>query len=132
MPKNRPGNIKYVVATKQVQHDMPVTELGIVGVSVKQKAVGSGVGAGTTRQTIAVGEPFAIVSKGLVEVPIAAPGVNATKGAPVYITAATNALTLTGPSSASVLKFGRCVEIAGERGGRTTHMRVDLDDADFA
>jgi hypothetical protein len=131
MPKNRPGNIKYVTATKAVKHDLPVTELGIVGVAVKQKAVASGQGA-TGRQDIAIGEPFAIISKGLVEVPIAAPGVNATKGAPVYITAATNALTLTGPSSASVLKFGRCVEVAGERGGRTTHMRVDLDDSDFA
>ena len=130
MPKNRPGLIKYVTATKATTHDAPVSENNIVGVAVKQKAVASGQGA-AGRQNIAVGEQFAIISKGLVEVPVG--GLTVAKGTPIYITVASNTLTTTGPAAyGTTNKFGRVVEVPGERGGRTTHMRVDLDDADFA
>lgn len=126
MPKVRPGVPKYVVATKVVLHDMPCTENGFVGVSVKQRAVSSGQGA-TGRQSIAIGESFIILTKGQVEVPTI---VGATKGAGVWIRVATNALVLA-DAGAGDIPFGTIAELPGERGGRTTHMRVDLDDKDF-
>lgn len=121
MPENRPGNMKYVTATKVVNHDMPVVEVGIVGVSVKQKTPGSGAAAGTAQKEIAIGEKFAIISKGLVTV---ANLIGAVKGSPIYIVAATNLLTLTVGTNP---KFGMCTEIAGERGTPTGMMKVDLD-----
>jgi hypothetical protein len=113
--------MKYVTATKTVNHGDPVVESGIVGVAVKQKAAASGAGAGTPQKQIAIGEKFAIISKGIVEVLNVA---SAVKGSPIYIVAASNALTLT---AAGNVKFGMCVELPSERGGRSTHMRVDLD-----
>ena len=126
MPVNRPGAMKYVTATKLTLHGAPCAESGIVGVAVKQKAARSGAGSGTPQKEIAIGERFAIINKGIVEVAVAA-----TKGQPVYLTAATNALTTTGPGAPpTTLKFGMCVEIAGERGTPTGKVRVDLDAKD--
>jgi predicted RecA/RadA family phage recombinase len=129
MPYNRPGKILYATATKAVNHGAPVVELGLVGVAVKQQAPAFGIGPQTNPAlvAIAIGEKFAIISKGIVEVPVTgATGTisSPTKGDAVYITAADNTLSKT--ASANV-KFGRIVEVAGERGTRTGYCRIDLD-----
>ena len=100
-----------------------------MGVAVKQKGVPAGAGSGAPQKAIAISEPMAIISKGIVQVPLVA---TAVKGDPIYITAATNALTKTGPGAPpTTYKFGLCVEIAGEgRGVPTGLMRVDLDKKD--
>ena len=128
MPVNRPGLMKYVTATKAVDHGKPCVESGIVGVAVKQKVVPSGAASGSAQKNIGIGEQFAIISKGLVQVPVVGSPV---KGTPVYMTAATNALTLTGPAAPpTTLKFGMVTELPGERGCPAGFMRVDLDAKD--
>lgn len=125
MPYSRPGYMYY--ATKSViacNHGDPCIENGIVGVAVKQKAPGAGVGSGTPQKQIAIGEPFAIITKGIVQVPYVA---TSAKGSPIYIVAATHALTLT---AAGNVKYGLTVEIQGQRGTPTGRMRIDLDKKD--
>jgi hypothetical protein len=121
--------MKYVTLVgASVVHGAPVEQDGIVGVAVKQKAPASGAAAGSAQNTIVAGEKFAIISKGLVQVPVVG---SPAKGAPVYMTAATNALTLTGPGAPpTTYKFGQVAELAGERGCPTGFMRVDLDAKD--
>ena len=123
MPYSRPGYMYYATATTTHNHGDPVIYDGITGVAVKQKAPSSGAGSGTPQKQIANGEAFAIISKGVVQVPNS---ITAVKGSPVYITAG-HALTLTGPGAG---KFGRVVEVAGQRGTPAGMMRVDLDRKD--
>lgn len=128
MPYNRPGKMKYVTATKAVDHGMPVTELGIVGTAVKQKKPASGAASGSPQKNIAISEPFAIISKGIVQVPDTGSGVAAAAvGTPIYIIAASNLLTT---SSAGNVKFGMKVEGAGVRGTPAAMCRIDLDAKD--
>jgi hypothetical protein len=123
MPYSRPGYMYYATATVAHDHGAPVIYDGVAGVAVKQKAPSGGAAAGAPQRQIANGEQFAIISKGIVQVPNT---ITAIKGSPVYITAG-HALTLTGPGAG---KFGRVVEIAGQRGTPTGMMRVDLDKKD--
>lgn len=125
MPEVRPGQVHYTVATKAVAHGAPCTEDGFVGTAIKQVAAPAGTGLGSALITqVQVGESFVIQIKGRVYV---ANGIGAVKGSPIYIIAATNALTLTVGAN---LKFGRCTEVAGTRGVGTGQMRVDLDAKD--
>jgi hypothetical protein len=136
MPYNRPGFMYYAIATVGTHlHGDPVLYDGVAGVAVKQKAVAAGAAAGAaTQKAIANGEQFAIISKGIVQLPntqtgrVGGTALSAIKGSPIYITAA-HALTLTSGTNA---KFGRCVEVAGAlgRGTPTGYMRVDLDKKD--
>jgi Uncharacterized conserved protein (DUF2190) len=125
---NRPGTRYYVnAATKAVLHAAPVVEDNVVGVAQKQKQPLSSVGIGgapNPQINIPVGEAFAIVCKGIVQVPYVA---TAAKGTPIYITATNNTLSLT---AAGNVKYGRVVEIQGQRGTPTGFMRVDLDSKD--
>jgi hypothetical protein len=123
MPYSRPGYMYYATATAVHNHGDPVLYDGVAGVAVKQKAPASGAGSGAPQRQIANGEAFAIISKGIVQVPNT---ITAVKGSPVYISAA-HALTLTGPAGG---KFGRVVEVAGQRGTPSGMMRVDLDKKD--
>lgn len=133
MPYNRPGLMFYAPATKTVVEGAPVIELGIPGVAVKQAAPAFGTGpafvSGVVNPalvTIAITEPFVIISKGIVEVSAGALGTPA-KGDPVYIVSATNALSATSNSGANP-KYGRVVEIpGGTRGPATGRVRIDLD-----
>lgn len=128
MPYSRPGKMKYVTATKAVNHGLPATELGIVGTAVKQRKPGSGLGSGTPQYQIAIAEPFVLISKGIVQVPDSGSGVNAAAvGTPIYIIAASNLLTTTAGGN---VKFGMLVEKAGTRGTPTGWCRVDLDAKD--
>ena len=133
----------YATATAARQHGDLCAEDSVVGQAVKQKAVGSGVAAGAAiQQAIASGEAFAIISKGVIQIPNTVTGraggaaLNAVKGSPVYVTVAAGAtpaapaLALAGPASATLLKVGRVVEVAGQRGTPTGLMRVDLDKKD--
>lgn len=134
MPYVRPGKEFYATATKSVVHDAPVIESNIPGVAVKQQVAAFGTGPAFTAPgvvnpllvTVAVGEQFVIVSKGVVEVPvtgITSPAV----GDAVYITAADNTLSKTASANQ---KFGRIVETATSqpnRGCRTGYVRIDLD-----
>jgi predicted RecA/RadA family phage recombinase len=125
---NRPGTRYYASATKAVTHGAPVVENGVVGVAQKQKQPLSSVGIGGSpnpQVNIPIGEAFAIVNKGIVQVPYVGA---AAKGTPVYITAASNALTLTGPGAPpTTYKYGVVVEVQTQRGTPTGFMRVDLD-----
>jgi hypothetical protein len=124
----------YATATKAVNHGAPCAENGVVGVAVKQKAVSAAAGIGGSpdpQKQIGIGEQFAIISKGIVQVPIVG---SPAKGTPVFLTAASNALTLTGPAAPpTTLKFGLVVELPTDnprRGVPTGYMRVDLDKKD--
>ena len=131
MPVSRPGKMFYpTAATKAVVHGLPVVEENIPGVAIKQGAPAFGTGPGFVGAavnpalvTIAIGEKFVILSKGIVEVPVQniSAGV---KGDAVYIDAATNLLSKTASGGT---KYGRIVEIAGQRGTRTGYVRIDLD-----
>lgn len=133
----------YTTATAAHRHGDPVTEDGVVGVAVKQRGVASdqglgSVAAGFTSQIIGVGEKFAIISKGIVQFynttngRSGGPALAAVKGSTVYMTIATGALTLTGPASATVARFGRVVEVPAQDGRSvpTGMIRVDLDKKD--
>lgn len=124
MPKNRPGARYDAVAVRQLQHGAPCIVDNIVGVASKQKAPVATVGLGGSpnpQTTIGVGEKFTIITKGEVNVPVVAA---APRGTPIYITAASDALSTT---SAGNVKFGRVVAVAGERAVPTGYMAVDLD-----
>ena len=86
----------------------------------------SGLGSGTPQKQIGIGEPFALITKGVVQIPTPA---GAVKGTNVTITTAGNVVATTAPG-AGVLKFGKVVEVAGERGTPTGMVRVDLDKKD--
>jgi hypothetical protein len=131
----------YATATAAHRHGDPVVYDKVVGVAVKQKGVASDVGlgseaAGYASQAIASGEPFAIISKGIVQLYNTTNGrkggtaLGAVKGSPVYISAA-HVLAITGTAAeAGPFKFGRVVEVAGQRGTPTGMIRVDLDKKD--
>lgn len=131
MPYSRPGYMYYDVATKSVVHGGSVTEHGMVGVAVKQGNAPFGTGPAFSApgvvnpllNTIAIAEPFAMITKGIVEVPLTGI-VTPAKGDAVYIVAADNTLTKTAGAN---LKYGRIVEIAGQRGCPTGKVRIDLD-----
>jgi len=129
MPEVRPGQRVYVTATKAVNHGFPCTELGFTGVAIKQLLPPGGTGlASNLFVQVQVGEKFVIQTKGQVYVANTdAAATTFAKGAAVYIIAATNLLT---SASAGNLKFGRVMEIAGERGVGTGQMRVDLEARD--
>jgi|GraSoiStandDraft_46_1057282.scaffolds.fasta_scaffold384236_1 predicted RecA/RadA family phage recombinase len=120
MPKNRPGRIHYTTATAVHVHGDPVRYDGFSGVAIKQKAVPHTSAAGTVQKQIQIGENFAMIVKGIVEVPTVS---GATKGALVYISAANALSTTSGGNSA----FGRVAEVAGERGLASGFQRIDLD-----
>jgi hypothetical protein len=125
MPYSRPGYMYAVVATKAVAHGAPVTEDGFVGTAVKQKAAafGTGPSSAAALYTVPIGEAFAIITKGIVEVAIG--GLTGlAKGDAIYITAADNTLSKTASGN---LKYGKVVELAGSRGTRTGFVRIDLD-----
>lgn len=119
MPYKRPGEGVYVTATKEVLHGKPSTENGFVGVAVKQKAAGwNSVVADASK--ILVGEKFFLITKGIVQVD-AVEGFAV--GDPTYIKAADNTLNETNTN----LKFGRVVEVAGQRGTPAKKVRINLD-----
>lgn len=127
MPYNRPGARYYVNASSILRlHGDACVEDNVVGVANKQKQplVTAGL---TAYNQIQVGEPFAIINKGIVKVPTVG---GAVKGSTVWINVTNQVLTLTDPGAGNGRKFGRVVEIAGQRGTQTGFMRVDLDAKD--
>lgn len=130
MPKNRPGRIRYVTATKTTTHGAPCVETNFPGVAVKTAPPGWAV-AFSAQGTIAIGEKFSIISKGYVEVDSAIAGLaGAVKGDTVWINNTNNALTLIDPGAGNGRKYGRVIGLAGERGGAANRLRVDLDAKD--
>lgn len=138
MPYNRPGLMAYVTrlqADKALNHGDPVIKDDLIGIAVKQKATPWSAGY-TGLRAIGDGEDYAIITKGIVQVPdtrdstdndldynISALG----KGDAVYITA-NGALTAVGTSNRA---FGRIVETdADGRGVPANHVRIDLDKKD--
>lgn len=119
--------MKYATANLAVLHGAPVTVNNHVGIAVKQRPAAAGAASGTPQKQIAISEQFAIITKGIVEVLTVGSPV---KGDTVWINVTNNVLTLTDPGGGNGRKFGRVAELPGERGGRTTHMRVDLDAKD--
>jgi hypothetical protein len=124
---NRPGARYYVnAATRQRNHGDPCVEDNMVGVAQKQKQPSSTI-ALASYKVIAVGESHVIINKGVVRVPFVA---GAVKGSTVWINITNDAITLTDPGAGNGRKFGRVVEIAGQRATETGFMRVDLDAKD--
>lgn len=137
MPEVRPGQVHYTTATKAVNHGAPCSEDGFHGIAIKQVAAPAGTGLGSALITaVAIGEKFIIQFKGRVYLANTTNGqtgggaLSAVKGSGIYITIATNLLTLTGPASGTVGRFGRCTEVAGERGVGAGQIRIDLDARD--
>jgi hypothetical protein len=127
MPYNRPGPGVYVTngATALTHGQACNHSSGFVGVAVKQKARPWSDGV-ATQATIDANEPFFLITKGIVQVSNADAGIaGAAKGTPVYINA-TNVLVLATGSP----KFGRIVEIGGQRGVPANRVRIDLDSKD--
>jgi hypothetical protein len=126
LPYLRPGVVSYHTATKQVQHDYPCIEDGVAGVAVKQKEQSWTLGI-ANRNIVLVGEDFAIIHKGQVQVPTSL--LTASKGDPVYITVADN--TLSTSSGGGKVPFGRVMAVAGGREGTPTgFLRIDMDARD--
>ena len=121
MPKDVRTTGYYATCTKQVNHGDPCVENEVAGIALKQQAPGWSTPYADVKKII-VTEQFLIRHTGRVEVPTLG---GAAKGSKVYITPATNALTLTG--TAPALPFGRVVELAGQRGTSTGNMIVDLE-----
>lgn len=135
MPYERPGAGVYVVATKATPHNAPATENGLVGIAVKQKAIGWQAGfAEHAAPTIAIGEQFHIRTKGIKQVKTTGYGAAlsaGTKGQGVYIRPTDNTLRLSGATAAGDLPFGRIVEVIGDnRGVAAGNVRIDLDQKD--
>lgn len=128
MPYQRPGIMKYATATKNTWHGAPCIEGGgsgdaFIGVAVKQKAASAGAASGTPQSLVAIGEEFAIISKGVVQIDAALVSTPAV-GDKLYITVATNALS---KSASGTVPFGLVTELGGTRGTPTGKIRVDLD-----
>lgn len=131
MPYNRPGSGVYVTnstpgnpAPVPINHGSPQVNAGFVGVAVKQvnRAWDQGL---ANQAVIDVGEQYYLITKGTVQ-PLNT-GISANvKGDPIYITPA-GALTATPGTNA---KFGRIIEVAGQRGVPTGKVRIDLDSKD--
>ena len=123
MPKEVLRTGYYATATKQVNHGDPCVENNIAGIALKQKTPAWNANYSDLKK-ITVGEDFLIRHLGTVEVPTLG---GAAKGAAVYITTATNALTLTAPGAGLGFPFGRVVELAGQRGTSPGAMMVNMD-----
>ena len=142
MPEVRPGEVHYVNGADArspatPKHGQPCTSGGFVGIALKQQPAPGGTGLGSALiDTIQANEAFIIQIKGRVYIDNTVTGIaggaalSAVKGSPVYMTLAGAALNIAGPASATVARFGRCTEVAGERGVGTGKIRVDLDAKD--
>jgi hypothetical protein len=137
MPEVRPGEVHYATATAALKHGQATAIDGFVGQALKQQAYPAGTGLGAAAITdIAIGEKFIVQIKGRVYFAntttglVGGPALSAVKGSPLYITIASGLLAITGTVSATVYRFGRVTEVAGERGVGTGMMRVDLDAKD--
>jgi len=123
MPYNRPGRGVSVTNTSTsatISHGQAAQEAGFVGVAVKQRATGWDSTV-ALQDDILDDEEYFLITKGIVQVDEVS---GFAKGDPVYIVAATNALTET---SSGNISFGRVVEIEGQRGTPTNKVRIDLD-----
>jgi hypothetical protein len=127
MPYNRNGTRYYVLsASRQRVQGAPAVEDSVVGVVQKQVQPKGDVGL-SVQAIIAAAEPCVIVCKGIVQVPFVATSV---KGSTCWIHATTDALSVADPGAGNGRKFGRVVEVQGQRGTPTGFMRVDLDSKD--
>jgi hypothetical protein len=130
VPYNRPGSVLVdVIATKQVNHGTITFEDGVPGVAVKTLADPATAGL-VNPKVIAIGEAFNMIIKGIVQIANAGTGAPYARGAALYLTKATNAITNVGPASATVARLGTVTEVAGTRGTPTGFMRVNLDTKD--
>jgi hypothetical protein len=115
--------MQQVTATKAVWHGDPCIETNFAGVAVKNRAPSAAAAAGTPQKQIVVGEQFAIITKGIVQVNAVA---GAVVGDAITINAGSNVLTV----GTGAPKFGRVVYLAGQQGTPVGKMRVDLDKKD--
>jgi hypothetical protein len=124
MPYKRPGESQYVTNKTggTLTHGQPFGNGKFVGVAVKQKAPSFADGM-AVQNVIADNEEFLLIVKGVVQVTTIS-GLEV--GDKVFITNE-NKLTETEGSNQ---KFGRVVEVAGERGTPAGAVRIDLDKKD--
>lgn len=124
MPEYRPGRVRNdVVAHAAIVHGQIAYDGGVVGEAVKT-AIPAQDAPRTTLQNIAAGEPYNSIITGVVSAPLA--GLEAaTQGQLIYIDTTTNALGLA--SGAGKVPAGRVAYLAGQQGGPTDRIRIDLN-----
>lgn len=132
MAYERSGDAVRVVAGIDVMHGQLASDDGFVGRVIKT-SIPAQDAARATRALVLAGESYNLRPRNVAEVKIvstASAGVAAwditgvTKGALVYITDATNVLTLAAAGGKSVL--GKVTHLAGEQGTPANTVRVDL------
>jgi Uncharacterized conserved protein (DUF2190) len=127
MPYSRPGPGVYVTNNSggTLEHNQAVQESNFVGVAVKQKTRGWKDGY-DVQKTIEQDEDYFIITKGVVLVTVErTDAAAAAKGDAVYIEDDNNLSVAS--SGEGALRFGRVVEVAGERGTPAGKARIDLD-----
>lgn len=118
-----PGDVAYVTASAPVRHKAPAADDGYVGVAIKQAIPGADTPR-ADRDLIAAGEGYVMLLKGKADVNAAdVPAI--AKGALVYITEATNAIS--NAAGAGKVVYGKVSELAGERGTPADKVRVNLE-----
>lgn len=121
---HRPGRAVPVVASAAVRHGAPASDDGYVGSVVKTRTPAQDA-VRADLDLVAAGEGYNLVVTGIIEVPLA--GLEAAvKGQLIYIANATNALGLAPGAGISVL--GKLWTLAGEQGGGTAKVRVNLNE----
>lgn len=123
MPYERPAGAERVVASVDVRHGAMAADDGFCGRVVKTLTPSADTPR-NLRNMVLAGEEYTIRTKNSGEVD------NSTlagiaKGALVYITEATNAIS--NAAGVGKIVLGRVTHLPGERGTPTNMVRVDLD-----
>jgi len=118
-----PGSVAYVVAGVDVRNKVVAADDGYAGVAIKQLTPAADAPR-TDRNLIEAGESYLLLLTGKADVAAAdLPGI--AKGALVYVTEATNAITAA--AGAGKLVLGKVSELPGERGTPADIVRVNMD-----
>ena len=116
-----PGEVAYVVASKQLTHGAIATDQGFAGEAVKTQTP-SAETPRNQRNIILAGESYLLLIGKIVEAPASALA-GVAKGTLVYIAAADNSLSTT--SGAGKLALGKVSSLPGERGTPSNLTRIN-------
>lgn len=129
MSYERPGRGLDLIANALLTHDTPHYQAGASGVVIKQDNPKT-LDSLTARAQVASGVKYFLRTRGVTEQATQAGLSGATVGAPVYITKATDALSVT-PSAGANVPFGRVHQIAGAFGVPTGRIQINMSLRDF-
>lgn len=118
-----PGSVAYVTAGVDVRHKTIASDDGYAGVTIKQ-AIPAADAPRANRDLIPAGQGYIMLLRGKCDALASdLPGI--AKGAFVYVTDATNAVTAAAGAGKTVL--GRVSELPGERGTPADKVRINMD-----